>query len=572
MTATPRIDKTPPRMRKSIVGILIVTVLLATIAIFFASNRYFTRQETQTASSQMAFYLRELNDALGQHQHLPFVLARNPLYFDDLNPNDVSAEINAKLSHLAEEARLEAIYAMDANGVVLAASNADQPTSFLGQNYNFRPYFQEALAGNRSDYFAIGATSGRPGYFVAEPVTLSSGTQRGVIAIKLDVSELQRLWENDSEVVVAINGDGIVVLASNPAWLYRPLGELPRAVRERILDSRQFGDQPMTPLSWTPKNTDRVGFEGQDYIVAQGAADWRSWTVLYLQPQSKITNQTLVATGVFGSFIALLIGFATFLRSLRIETAYAMSERQREVLVETNQRLEQAQSELARSAKLAALGHLAASVTHELGQPISAFRNHLAAADIGGEITSAKTANSLNKLVDRMEAITLQFRYFARGKPDSKTNVVLAGVLEEAANLLFREIDAAGIEFNISQPSHDVFVFGSKIQLEQVMTNLLKNAFHAVGQVDQPKIDVDAQVQTSTVEIRVHDNGPGINGASLKDLQEPFFSTKPSGVGMGLGLAITTEILRDHQGTLRVEPSATGAVFVVTLPIQGPKT
>jgi len=517
MTTAPHIDGIPTRMRKSILSVLVVTVLLATVSIYFASNRYFTRQETQAATSQMAFYLRELNDALGKHQHLPFFLARNPRYFDNLNPDGVSDGVNAQLSQLADEAGLEAIYAMDVNGLVLAASNAGTPNSFMGQNYSFRPYFQEALAGNRSDYFAIGATSGRPGYFVAE---------------------LQRSWENDAEVVMAVNGDGIVVLASNPAWLYRPLGELSFSVQERILDSRQFGGQSLAPL----------------------------------QPQAAVTNQTLIATGVFGSFIALLIGFATFLRSLRIEAAYATSERQREALTETNQQLEQAQSELARSAKLAALGHLAASVTHELGQPISAFRNHLAAADIGGEITSPKTASSLNRLVDRMEAITLQFRYFARGKPDLKKDVLLADVLEESANLLHGEVDAAGIALQVSQPPQDILVRGNKIQLEQVMTNLLKNALHAVAQTEQPKIDVDVQLHSSTVDIRVQDNGAGLSGASLKELQEPFFSTKPSGVGMGLGLAITTEILRDHGGALNVEPSELGAVFVITLPIQGPNT
>ena len=572
MTTALLMNGTPTRMRRSIVGVLIVTVLLATISIFFASNRYFTKQETQAASSQMAFYLRELNDVLGRHQHLPFVLAGNPRYFDDLNPNIVSTGVNAQLSQLADEAELEAIYAMDENGVVLASSNAGLPNSFMGQNYGFRPYFQEALAGNRSDYFAIGATSGRPGYFLAEPAILASGTQRGVIAIKLDVSELQRSWVNDSEIVIAVNGDGIVVLASNPAWLYRPLGDLPNSARARILDSRQFGDQPLIPLNWSTKDTGRVVFEGQGYIVAQGAADWRGWTVLYLQSQAAIASQTLIATGAFGSFIALLIGFATFLRSLRIEAAYATSERQREALIETNQQLEQAQSELARSAKLAALGHLAASVTHELGQPISAFRNHLAAADISGEITSPKTANSLNKLVDRMEAITLQFRYFARGKADRRTDVLLADVLEESANLLRGEIEAAGFALRVTQPSQDIFVHGNKIQLEQVMTNLLKNAVHAVGQMDKPEIGVDVQVQTSTVVIRVRDNGSGLSGASLNELQEPFFSTKPSGVGMGLGLAITTEILLDHGGALSVEPSETGAIFVVTLPIQGPRT
>ena len=557
-------------MRKSVLGVLIVTVLLATIAILFASNRYFTRQVTQAASSQMAFYLRELNDVLGQHQHLPFVLARNPLYSAGLDPTANAPANNARLSQVAEQAGLEAIYLMNDVGVVLAASNAGQPNSFLGQNYGFRPYFQEALAGSRSDYFAIGATSGRPGYFVAEPASFAPGTQTGVIAIKLDISELQRSWESESEVVIAVNSDGIVVLASNPAWLYRPVSVLESEVRNRILLSRQFGDEALDPLEWVANRADRVRFEGEDYIMAQGGADRRDWSVYYLRPNAEVTRQTLVATGLFGSLVAILVGFATFLRSLRIETAYATSERQRAALIETNHQLELAQSELARSAKLAALGHLAASVTHELGQPISAFRNHLAAADIGGEITSPKTANSLNKLVDRMEAITLQLRYFARAKPDSKTEVLLAGVLEEAANLLRGEFDASGISLSVTEPTEDVIVLGNKIQLEQVMTNLLKNAVHAVCNRTSPAIRVDVEVEKDTVRIRVSDNGPGLSGASLKELQEPFFSTKPSGVGMGLGLAITTEILRDHNGTLGIEPSDTGAVFVVTLPLQGP--
>jgi two-component system C4-dicarboxylate transport sensor histidine kinase DctB len=188
MRATLHISGTPPRMRKSILGVLIVTVLLATVAIFFASNRYFTGQVKHAASSQMAFYLRELDDVLGQHQHLPFVLARDPRYSYNLYPQEIAADTDAQLLRLAVEAGLEAIYVMDAQGVVLAASNAGQPNSFLGQNYSFRPYFQQALAGARSDYFAIGATSGRPGYFVAEPAIFAAGTQKGVIAIKLDFS------------------------------------------------------------------------------------------------------------------------------------------------------------------------------------------------------------------------------------------------------------------------------------------------------------------------------------------------------------------------------------------------
>lgn len=568
MAAQTHIKDVPERMRSSVVGILIATVVLMSAATFFAAKQYFLRLETDAASNQMALYLRALNETLNQHQHLPFVLARDPRYSDAFQPTSLDPDINERLSQLSHEAGLEAIYVMDQSGAVLAASNAGQPNGFLGQNYGFRPYFQEALAGARSDYFAIGATSGRPGYFVAEPVTFASGTQNGVIAIKLDIGELQRSWESDTERVIAVNTNNIIVLASKQDWLYRPIDDLDATVRDSILTSRQFGDEPLTPLAWRHSSDGRVTVEGETYILAQGQANWRGWRVLYLRSEAIVTRQTLFATGFFGSMIALLVGFATFLRSRRIELAYEASERQRAALTQTNEQLEQAQSELARSAKLAALGHLAASVTHELGQPISAFRNHLAAAEIGGEITSPTTASSLNKLVERMEAITSQFKYFARGKSDTKTDVQLSSVLNESANLLKAEMKNGGITLIMNNSPGPVLLHANKIQLEQAFTNLLKNAVHALEETVDPRIEINVKTRDQFVDIHVQDNGPGLDGASLNDLQEPFFSTKPSGVGMGLGLAITTEIVKDHGGTLALSDQDKGAAFVVSLPLK----
>lgn len=568
MAAEKHIKDVPERMRRRVVGILIATVVLMSAASFIASKQYFLRLESNTANNQMALYLRALNETLNQHQHLPFVLARDPRYSDALQPISIDPGVNLRLSQLSQEAGLEAIYVMDSEGVVLAASNAGQANSFLGENYGFRPYFQEALNGARSDYFAIGATSGRPGYFVAEPVTFASGTQKGVIAIKLDMSELQRSWESDTEIVLAVNTNNIVVLASNPDWLYRSIADLDADVRDTIFASRQFENEPLSPLDWTQIGDRRVDVEGGKYILAQGQANWRDWRVLYLRSEAVVTRQTLLATGLLGSLITLLVGFATFLRSRRIELAYEASERQRVTLTQTNRRLEQAQSELARSAKLAALGHLAASVTHELGQPISAFRNHLAAAEIGGEITSQTTSSSLNKLVDRMEAITSQFRYFARGKPDRKTDVLLSSVMDEAVNLLQTEIQDGQIKLLINNSFPAICLHANKIQLEQVFTNLLKNAVHALEETDDPRIEIEVIGRDQFVEIRVQDNGPGLGGVSLKELQEPFFSTKPSGVGMGLGLAITTEIVKDHGGSLALAAQEIGATFVVSFPLK----
>ena len=567
MSTEPHIERIPGKMRPSILGVLIVTVVLATVATFFGAQRYFELLETRAASNRMVLYLRALNETLRQHQHLPFVLARDSRYSEALQPLAVEFNINDSLNLLAQEARLEAIYLMDASGLVLATSNAGEPYSFLGQNYGFRPYFQEALKGKRSDYFAIGSTSGRPGYFVAEPLSFAGHAQKGVIAIKLDVSELQRSWENDNETVVAINSDNIVVLASNPDWLYRPTANLVPELRRSILESRQFGSEPLRPLSWTPLDKNRVAVGGINYILASGSSDWRGWTVHYLQPESTILRQTLLATAFFGGIIAILVGFATFLRSRRIELAYTVSEHQRGELVETNRQLEKAQTELAQSAKLAALGHLAASVTHELGQPITAFRNHLVAAEIGNEINSPTTAVNLSKLVDRMEAITGQFRFFARGGSEPKVPVMLSSILTEAEYLLRTEIDRTGITFTAAAFTTPIEIHTHQVQLEQAFTNILRNAIHAVEEVTAPEVRVTVVKCQDQVEIHVSDNGPGLAGASLTDLQEPFFSTKPSGVGMGLGLAIATEIIKDHGGEIRLGRTDIGAEFIVTLPL-----
>ncbi len=555
------------QMRKSVMSALIAIVALATLFTYFGAHRYFEQLETRAASDRMELYLRSLNETLRQHQHMPFVLAGDPRYSSALEPGAVDPETNARLAQLATQAKLEAIYLMDASGVVLAASNAGLPNSFLGQNYGFRPYFKEAFAGQRSDYFAIGATSGRPGYFVAEPVAFASGTQQGVVAIKLDVSELQRSWESGAETVVAINKDDVVVLSSNPDWLYRPMDALTPDARQTILDSRQFGNEPLLELDWVKRDDTKIAIEGTTYIAARGQADWRDWSVVYLHPESNVTRQTLVTTTLFGGLIALLVGFATFLRSRRIALAYAASERRGVALTKTNQQLQQAQTELARRAKLSVLGQLAASVTHELGQPISAFRNHLAAAEIGGEITSPSTAKSLNKLVERMEAITKQFRYFARGNTDDKLRVDIDDILGEVEHLLRADFEAAGVALHVTSAESRTEVQANKVMLEQALTNLLTNALHAVENEANPEVSVAVTSANNRLEVRISDNGPGLDGVDLADLQEPFFSTKPSGVGMGLGLAIATEIIKDHGGELTLDPSAKGAEFVFSLPV-----
>ena len=122
MQTKPDIEQMPRRMRKGVLGVLFFTVVLSTVATFFAAQHYFEVLESEAASNRAAQFQRTLNETLRQHQHLPFVLASDPRYARALQPNSVDPKINDRLRRLANEAKLEAIYLMNAAGHVLALS------------------------------------------------------------------------------------------------------------------------------------------------------------------------------------------------------------------------------------------------------------------------------------------------------------------------------------------------------------------------------------------------------------------------------------------------------------------
>jgi len=217
---------------------------------------------------------------------------------------------------------------------------------------------------------------------------------------------------------------------------------------------------------------------------------------------------------------------------------------------------------LARSSKLAALGQLAASVTHELGQPLSAMKNHLAAADIAAS-SDTGLISKLSGLVTRMEGIATELRFFAKpGKPTME-RIDLRRVWKGAFELTEAEISAKGVKLETDLPNGPLWVDGNLLRLEQVVVNLVKNALRAMSDTDQPSLKI--RIGTPAF-VSVRDTGPGLNGASIENLREPFFTTRASGTGLGLGLAISAQIAAEHNGQLKSVDHKDGAEFVLSLP------
>ncbi len=395
--------------------------------------------------------------------------------------------------------------------------------------------------------------------------------------------ELDRLHERLAKldyVVLLANADGVVLLASDPEWRYRTLQPLVAAQRERIEASRQFAGEALETLDWSVKEGEQTAEIGGERLLYLRTADLpNSWTLHFFEPLDQAVTSAWLSTGVF--VILSMMGFIAFQfsRARRIGAALQRSEREEVLLRQANEKLaieieerhaaernlQKTQAELERAGRLAALGQLASSVTHELGQPIAAMRNQLAAA----ELTHGPTALSdkMQGLVTRMESTTKQLKFFSRKGRDQFEALDLRTVLDPALDLLAPNITHIRARVSVESPELPLPVFGNRMRLEQVVTNVLRNALDAVETSETRQIDIGMGCDEDHVWLSVSDSGHGLGDQTFEDLREPFATTRESGKGMGLGLTISAGIVADHQGTISARNGASGgAEFRIELP------
>ncbi len=545
---------------------------------YFASYRYFWSDEMTRAEGRLSLYRSTVVAQLNRFSHLTFVLSRDPFVIDTAHGGE-TALLDNRLATFTDQAGLDAIYLMDDTGLTISASNAGTGRSFVGQNYGFRPYFQEAMDGQQGRFYGIGATTGLPGYFIADGVMSDLGERLGVIAIKIDLTELEGNWRDGGEQVLLVNADGVVLLASDPSWRYRTLGPLSDQQREDIAQARQFSGQDLSQLNWQDRGERRATIGGQEVIHLETGDLPHGWRLHYFASETPVVTRswlaTVIAVAVFGGLLLIVL----MRRTALIRAALRRSEAEEAELRRANERLaveiedrktaerrlDRTRDELARASRLAALGEISASVTHELGQPITAMRNHLAAAEMGGGV---KVVSRLTGLVDRMEAITRQLKFFSNPGEDKMEPVELRKAMSEALGLMAANFQVAEITVHNEMADHPIFIQGNKLRIEQVMINLLRNAVDAMEDHGGRDLTVRVQATSDMAWFEVADRGHGLGEATLTDLQEPFVTSRESGHGMGLGLAISAGIVKEHQGTMQAHNRAGGgAVFRVEIPL-----
>ena len=236
--------------------------------------------------------------------------------------------------------------------------------------------------------------------------------------------------------------------------------------------------------------------------------------------------------------------------------------------------LQMTQAELARVSRLTTMGELAASIAHEVNQPLTAVTNNsnaclrLLAAD---KLTPEILGRALEEIVadgTRASAVVARIRRFIKKEPVEKNRLDINDVIQEVLALADRELYENRVRLERQLTKALPLVLADRVQMQQVLLNLIMNGIEAMIPVtDQPRaLWVESRVDESgDILVAVRDSGPGL-GSAADRVFTPFFTTKAN--GMGMGLSISRSLIENHGGRLWAMPnSPMGAVFSFTLPV-----
>lgn len=249
-------------------------------------------------------------------------------------------------------------------------------------------------------------------------------------------------------------------------------------------------------------------------------------------------------------------GINTMLDSIVASEHELERQRERELALKTR---------LHESEKLAAIGRFAAGIAHELGTPLSVADGKAQRALRHCDADQAHSLGAIRQQLQRMERIIRQLMNFARPVKPEHRQVKVTELIQSALQQVDDDRQRSGTHIQITGDTAPPSLTGDRLRLEQALINLLRNAMQAApgGQVE-----LHWQCREGSVHLCVDDDGPGIDASVKADLLEPFVTTKPVGMGTGLGLAVVNAVVTEHGGQITLGRSPLGgARFCLSLPL-----
>jgi two-component system C4-dicarboxylate transport sensor histidine kinase DctB len=236
-------------------------------------------------------YVLTLRQKLARFKDIPQLLSTHPDLMRVLrsfsNSNDVT-RANYHLANVNKILGTRDSYVMNAQGITVASSNWDTEHSFVGGDFHYRPYFTAAMAGNLGQYFALGSTSNKRGFFFSYPMTYMQKII-GVIVVKIDVNEIERDWNEKAIELLVSDEDGVIFISTRKDWKFKTLKSLQAEDLRRIEQSRRYTGQALIPLNITSRLTN----ENSNQVITMREQKDSQTEQRYLIQSSTVGNSDL---------------------------------------------------------------------------------------------------------------------------------------------------------------------------------------------------------------------------------------------------------------------------------------
>ncbi|WP_439384794.1 sensor histidine kinase [Ideonella sp. YS5] len=594
----PSLLLTPP-----LVGLLtLVAIVVGMVLGYRVSERAGLAELAALANERLELYASTLETELARYAYLPSLIAIDEdvqALLDDPHNAQIQQRVRLKLARVNVRAGSIIIFITGRDGEALAASNGYQRHGGdVPGGRTSLPSAARGLSEDESDFFASNETDGTTDYYFVQAVR-RGGVFRGHIVVKVSLAPLEATWvdlgqRSQSEKLLVVDQNDVVIMSSVPPWKYRMLGSVNV---EALKTSGRYAGATLAPLGMSVETPAEGGATVMRIADVQTAghslhlAQERpviplAVRLVTLSDPSDVWRRARSAAWGGGAGGALLGLLALYLlhrrRALRqlfrarnaLQQAHDQLERQvdertrelrganEELKRQIAQRL-QAEDELMQAGKLAVLGQMSAGISHEINQPLTALRalsrNTLLLLESGRHKTVAENLKAIDDMVERMGRITLQLKSFARKGASIATPVELDSAVKSVLLLLEHRLRAERIEVRVDlRPG--LQVRGDLNRLEQVLLNLATNAVDAMADSQDRRLSITSAWVEGRAVVSVSDTGAGMDEEHFGHLFEPFFTTKPAGQGLGLGLVISSKIIREFGGTLRARRGEQGGM------------
>ena len=558
------------------VRVVLVVLVSFAVGVVWVSNDWLTKRYTDStrirAEKRLAQNAANLITELQRNSVVPLLLSRDAALIGALNSDDY-AQSSQRLISFRDEIGAASLMLLDDTGRTVAATNREQ----LGSQHQMDAAFIQARR-SPDTVFTTSRTEAGGFEFAYSRRIDSGGELLGVIVVEVDLHKLEPTWSGFLDAVLVTDSEGLIILSTEPKWRGQTEAEAleampaPGAIERMIRVTSEWAALPAEAL-----------FQGDAVMRQEIKVPHHGWRMVsfatYASVRQRVNGVLALEIMGFAVLLALtfyLIGRRAQMRSFLFQQESAELRQLNEALQreiaerqKAEQNLQVAEQTLAQSSKLAVLGEMSAAVSHELNQPLAAMKTYLAGARLLLQRKRPDEALSsfqrIDDLIERMGAITRQLKSYARKGGDAFQPMDVRASVSSALAMMEPQLKRRHVRITRNIPRDPVMIMGDAVRLEQVLINLLRNAIDATKAVDDPQVDILLTVGDMAT-ITVRDNGGGVD--DLDQLFEPFYTTKPPGDGVGLGLAISSGIVNDFGGRLTARNgSAGGAVFQVEIPI-----